>query len=248
MPTVTTTTKWDAIAEGNIASLKQNVYPGRGIVIGLTPDGTRLMQVYWIMGRSENSRNRIFVEEANGFLRTEARDPAKLTDPSLIIYYPVRYEGQAHIVTNGDQTDTVYEALQVGGSFEQALTTRTFEPDAPNYTPRISGLVDLKDENCAYKLSILKTNAGDPSQTQRYFYHYEQPIAGYGHLIHTYAGDGNPLPSFNGEPALVPLQDDIEATARYYWDLLDGENKVSLLVKTIRRDNGQTEMKIINKD
>jgi hypothetical protein len=267
-----------ASAEQNVNRLKANRYPGRGIIIGLTPDGTRLMQVYWIMGRSENSRNRIFVKEDNGFVRTEAKDPAKLSDPSLIIYYPVKHWRDAHIVTNGDQTDTIFDALSGGGAFaesagagvrpgarpsgevhadaaaawdgafEAALSTRSFEPDAPNYTPRISGIVDLKDRQCAYRLSILKTNMGDPSQTQRFFYHYEQALPGYGHLIHTYSGDGEPLPSFAGEPALVPLADDIGATARMYWDLLDADNKIALLVKTIRRDNGQTEIRIVNKE
>jgi len=242
-----TATQWSSTAEQNLNGLKQNPYPGRGIVIGLTPDGKRLVQVYWIMGRSENSRNRIFVQEENGFLRTEAKDPAKLTDPSLIIYYPVKHTGGAHIVTNGDQTDTIFDALAGGGTFEQALITRTFEPDAPNYTPRISGLVDLNDKQCQYKLSILKTNAGNPEQTLRQFFHYEQGIAGYGHCIHTYSEDGNPLPSFKGEPVLVPVYDDMEQTAAAYWDRLNAENKISLLVKTINIADGQTEMKVINK-
>jgi IMP cyclohydrolase len=238
---------WNASAEQSMLRLQNNPYPGRGIVIGLTPDGTRLLQVYWIMGRSENSRNRVFIGEENGFVRTEAKDPAKLTDPSLIIYYPVRHTGQAHIVTNGDQTDTVYEALAAGRTFEQALTTRTFEPDAPNYTPRISGLVNLADTTCAYKLSILKTNQGDASQTLRHFFHYEQGIAGFGHCITTYSGDGNPLPSFEGEPVLVPLFDDIGQTAEHYWNALNADNKISLLVKSIHITSGETDMRIINK-
>ncbi|MFC0213388.1 IMP cyclohydrolase [Paenibacillus chartarius] len=238
---------WKALAERTISDLKGNSYPGRGIVIGLTPDGTRFVQVYWIMGRSENSRNRIFVEEPNGFLRTEAADPAKLSDPSLIIYYPVRHVGGAHIVTNGDQTDTIYEALQNGGTFESALATRTYEPDGPNFTPRISGIVDLGDKQNAYKLSILKSNDNDESQTKRQYFHYEQAIAGYGHFISTYQGDGNPLPSFDGEPRLAPLFDDAGETARYYWDLLNADNRISLLVKTIRRDNGEAVLTVINK-
>jgi IMP cyclohydrolase len=238
---------WSAIAKQNIDRLRANRYPGRGIVIGLTPDGTRLVQVYWIMGRSENSRNRVFIAEDNGFVRTEAKDPAKLSDPSLIIYYPVKHVGGAHIVTNGDQTDTIYDVIGAGGTFEQALARRTYEPDAPNYTPRISGIIDRNDGQFAYKLSILKTNAGDPAQTLRHFYTYEQAIAGYGHLIHTYAADGDPLPSFTGEPVLVPLQDDIRATASFYWDLLDEDNKISLLVKSIRVSDGHTEMTVINK-
>lgn len=241
------TAKWSQTAELNVSRLQSNPYPGRGIVIGLTPDGTRYAQVYWIMGRSENSRNRVFIEEANGFLRTEAKDPAKLTDPSLVIYYPVRHIGAAHIVTNGDQTDTIYDALQNGRTFEQALATRTWEPDQPNCTPRISGLVDLSDETCAYKLSILKTNQNDESQTMRHYFHYEQAIAGFGHFISTYAGDGNPLPSFQGEPQLMPLFDDIRHTAAFYWDRLNADNRISLLVKTIDKASGQAEMHVINK-
>nr|WP_275901162.1 IMP cyclohydrolase [Paenibacillus periandrae] len=227
--------------------MQHNPYPGRGIVIGLTPDGTKLVQVYWIMGRSVNSRNRIFVQEENGFLRTEAKDPALLTDPSLIIYYPLKHTEGSHIVTNGDQTDTIYDALLAGGTFEQALTTRTFEPDAPNYTPRISGLIELNNPQCQYKLSILKSNAGNPEQTFRQFFHYEQAIAGYGHCIHTYSEDGDPLPSFQGEPKLVPVYDNIDQTLHAYWDRLNEDNKISLLVKTIQLDNGQTELKVINK-
>ena len=236
-----------AAAEANIASLRQNRYPGRGIIIGMTPDGTRMMQVYWIMGRSENSRNRIFAAEPDGSVRTAARDPAKLADPSLIIYYPVRQVGDAHIVTNGDQTDTIAEAIASGGTFEDALRTRTFEPDAPNYTPRISGIVRLGDPAAAYRLAILKTNLGDPAQTQRHFFTYEKPLAGFGHLIHTYAGDGDPLPSFEGEPKPVPLMDGAEETLEYYWRLLDKDNRISLLVKTIPLDGGKPEIVIRNR-
>lgn len=241
------TTQWSQTADQNLESLKHNEYPGRGIVIGQTPDGTRLVQVYWIMGRSENSRNRIFVKEENGFVRTEAKDPAKLIDPSLIIYYPAKTLNSAHIVTNGDQTDTIYDTLSEGGTFEQALTTRTYEPDGPNFTPRISGLIDLDNKDCTYKLSILKSNSGSEAQTLRQFFHYEQGLPGFGHCIHTYEGDGNPLPSFKGEPVIVPLYDDIDQTASAYWDRLNADNKLSLLVKSIRIDNGQTEMRIINK-
>ncbi|CAG7644153.1 hypothetical protein PAESOLCIP111_04636 [Paenibacillus solanacearum] len=237
-----------AQAEQYLNSLQDNVYPGRGIIIGLTPDGTRLVQVYWIMGRSENSRNRVFIEEANGFLRTEAKDPAKLTDPSLIIYYPVKHVNGAHIVTNGDQTDTIHEALQAGGSFESALATRTYEPDAPNFTPRISGIVDLRDEQFAYKLSILKSSANTEDQTLRHTYSYEKALPGLGHCIHTYAGDGNPLPSFQGEPALVPLFDDARQIADTYWNALNDENKIALLVKTIRLTDGAAELLVVNKD
>jgi len=237
-----------AQAEQYLNNLRENPYPGRGIVIGLTPDGTRLVQVYWIMGRSENSRNRVFIGENNGFVRTEAKDPAKLTDPSLIIYYPVRHANGAHIVTNGDQTDTIYDALAQGGTFEAALATRTYEPDAPNFTPRISGIVDLNDSQFAYKLSILKSNGNSEDQTLRHTYTYEKALPGYGHCIHTYQGDGNPLPSFQGEPALVPLHDDAAEIAKTYWTALNEENKISLLVKTIRLDNGAAELLIVNKE
>ncbi|WP_159888195.1 IMP cyclohydrolase [Paenibacillus puerhi] len=237
-----------AQAEAYAAGLQKNVYPGRGIIIGLTPDGTRLVQVYWIMGRSENSRNRVFIEEPNGFLRTEAKDPAKLTDPSLIIYYPVKHANGAHIVTNGDQTDTIHEALLAGGSFESALATRTYEPDAPNFTPRISGIVDLNDEQFAYKLSILKSAGNTEEQTLRHTYTYEKALPGYGHCIHTYEGDGNPLPSFQGEPALVPLANNAEEIVDMYWNALNEENKISLLVKTIRIEDGASELLVRNKD
>jgi len=247
---MTITTNLEALraeASKNAEALKGNRYPGRGIIIGMTPDGTRLVQVYWIMGRSENSRNRIFVLEEDGSVRTEARDPAKLTDPSLIIYYPVRQSAGAHIVTNGDQTDTIANTIANGGTFEDALRTRTFEPDAPNFTPRISGIVQPGDKSAAYKLAILKSNRGNEALTQRHFFTYEQPLAGFGHLIHTYQGDGNPLPSFEGEPKLVPLFDDAEQTLNYYWERLDEENRISLLVKTIPAQGGKAEIAIRNK-
>lgn len=236
-----------AQAEKYLDHLKQNTYPGRGIVIGLSEDGSDYVQVYWIMGRSENSRNRIFVQEDNGFLRTEARDPAKLTDPSLIIYYPAKHIGGAHIITNGDQTDTIHEALQKGGSFESALATRTYEPDAPNFTPRISGLVDLADGQFAYKLSILKSAGNTEDQTLRHTYTYESALPGFGHCIHTYSADGNPLPSFAGEPQLVPLAGTAEAIAKRYWSMLNEENKISLLVKTINRESGESRLLVLNK-
>ncbi|CAM3665587.1 IMP cyclohydrolase [Cohnella lubricantis] len=245
--TTNTMAKWQTLADQTVAQLRTNAYPGRGIIIGLTPDATRYVQVYWIMGRSDNSRNRIFVPETNGFLRTEAADPAKLSDPSLIIYYPLRHVGSAHIVTNGDQTDTIWEALKGGGTFEQALGTRTYEPDPPNFTPRISGLVDLNDKQNAYKLSILKTNENDEAQTKRHFFHYEKALPGFGHFISTYVGDGNPLPSFAGEPQLAPLFDDERETARFYWDLLNEDNRISLLVKTIDVQGGETSLTVINK-
>lgn len=237
-----------ALADAYLKELQNNSYPGRGIVIGLSEDGEQYVQVYWIMGRSENSRNRVFIAEDNGFLRTEARDPAKLTDPSLIIYYPLKHLGGAHIVTNGDQTDTIHEALQHGGSFEGALTTRTYEPDGPNFTPRISGFTDLADSQFAYKLSILKSAGNTEDQTLRHTYTYEKALPGFGHCIHTYEGDGNPLPSFTGEPRLVPLRGNAETIANTYWSLLNPDNHISLLVKTIRRNSGETGLVIINKE
>jgi len=247
MSTITNLELLKAEAEANAEALKGNRYPGRGIIIGMTPDGTRLVQVYWIMGRSENSRNRIFVLEEDGSVRTEARDPAKLTDPSLIIYYPVRQTAGAHIVTNGDQTDTIANTIAQGGTFEDALRTRTFEPDAPNFTPRISGIVQPGDKSAAYKLAILKSNRGIESLAQRHFFTYERPLAGFGHLITTYRGDGNPLPSFEGEPKLVPLFDDANQTLDFYWDRLDEENRISLLVKTIPARGGEAAIVIRNK-
>jgi hypothetical protein len=232
-------------AEKNAENLKKNVYPGRGIVLGVTPDGQKLVQVYWIMGRSENSRNRIFVEE-NGFVRTKAFDESKLTDPSLIIYYPLKAFGKYHIISNGDQTDTVYDYLKTGVSFEEALSTREFEPDAPNYTPRITGMMELGGKH-AYALSILKTLDNNPETCVRYFYNYEKPINGFGHCIHTYAGDGEVLPSFTGEPYPMPIPDSIDAALEYYWELLNPENRVSLLVKTIDIKTGQVDIKIKNR-
>ncbi len=233
-------------AQQNLDLLGKNPYPGRGIVIGVSPDGQSFMQVYWIMGRSENSRNRIFAED-NGFVKTKAFDEKKLTDPSLIIYYPARHTGSAHIITIGDQTDTVFEALKNGGSFEGALSTRTFEPDAPNFTPRISGIVDLNDTTAVYRLSILKSVTGTDGGCSRNTFAFEKGIAGTGHCIHTYAGDGNPLPSFSGEPYAVPLFASIKETAETYWNHLNEENRVSLMVKKIDMKSGKSEITIINK-
>jgi hypothetical protein len=237
----------DAAIERNMAALKGNAYPGRGIVLGMTPDGKHLVQVYWIMGRSENSRNRVFEMESNGFVRTEAFDESKVKDPSLIIYYPAKALGKTHVVTNGDQTDTIHEALQKGGSFEGALRTRTFEPDGPNFTPRISGMTDLSGAGPAYRLSILKTIGGDPACTVRQFFEYEKGIPGMGHCITTYVRDGDPLPSFEGEPYLVGLFDDLEETARIYWSLLNAENRISLLVKFLDAETGESRVRILNK-
>ena len=227
--------------------LQENSYPGRGIVLGRSEDGTKAVAAYFIMGRSENSRNRIFVEEGEG-IRTQAYDPSKLTDPSLIIYAPVRVLGHRTIVTNGDQTDTVYEGMEKGLTFEQSLRSREFEPDAPNYTPRISGLMELENGGYSYSLSILKSNNGDPACCNRYTFSYENCAAGEGHFIHTYLHDGNPLPSFEGEPKLVAIPDDMEKFTNMLWNNLNPENKVSLFVRYIDIATGKYETVIKNKN
>ncbi|MDE5778304.1 MAG: IMP cyclohydrolase [Lachnospiraceae bacterium] len=229
------------------AELSSTSYPGRGIVIGKTPDGKHAAIAYFIMGRSENSRNRVFVEEGQG-IRTQAYDPEKLEDPSLIIYAPVRVLGNNTIVTNGDQTDTVYDLMNKQFSFEQALKTREFEPDAPNYTPRISGVLNITGGEYNYQMSILKSNNGNPDACNRYTFTYSNPIAGEGHFIHTYMGDGNPLPSFEGEPTLVDIPDDMETFADIVWNNLDADNKVSLFVRYINIEDGTYTSKIINKN
>lgn len=233
------------IAAENAEKLKANPYPGRGIVIGATPDGKKLVQIYWIMGRSENSRNRVFVRE-NDFVRTKAYDETKLTDPSLIIYYPLKTFEKCHIISNGDQTDTVYDYLKSGSGFEEALMTRTFEPDAPNFTPRITGIIELEGTN-AYSLAIVKTQGGDPETCVRSFFHYEKAIPGFGHCIHTYSEDGDPLPSFEGEPYLMPVPDSALKAVDMYWDLLNPFNRISLLVKTIDLETGSIEILIKNR-
>lgn len=227
--------------------LQENAYPGRGIVIGKSADGTKAVTAYFIMGRSSNSRNRVFVEEGEG-IRTEAFDPSKLEDPSLIIYAPVRVLGNKTIVTNGDQTDTVYDGLSAGLTFEQSLTSREFEPDGPNYTPRISGVMHVEDGKYDYAMSILKSNNGNPDACNRYTFAYENPVAGEGHFIHTYMHDGNPLPSFEGEPKLVGIEDDIDAFAEKIWNSLNEDNKVSLFVRFIDISTGTYETRIINKN
>ena len=224
--------------------LSGNAYPGRGVLLGRSADDKHAVIGYFIMGRSVNSRNRIFSETEDG-IRTEAWDPSKMEDPSLIIYHPVRvYDGKT-IVTNGDQTDTIRDAFQNGECYRHALMTREFEPDGPNYTPRISGVV-LPDGS--YKLSILKSLDGDPSCCCRYFYEYDAPKAGLGHLIHTYEGNGNPLPSFEGEPRLVSIPAcGAKEFADLLWDSLNEENKVSLFVRFIRLSDGAEDTVIINK-
>lgn len=227
--------------------LRENAYPGRGIVIGKSEDGTKAVTAYFIMGRSENSRNRVFVEEGEG-IRTQAFDPSKLTDPSLIIYAPVRVIGNKTIVTNGDQTDTVYEGMEKGISFEQSLRTREFEPDSPNYTPRISGIMQVENGTYHYAMSILKSNNGNPESCCRYTFTYENPVNGEGHFIHTYMHDGNPLPSFEGEPKLVGVPNDIDAFTKDVWESLNEDNKVSLFVRYIDIATGEYETRIMNKN
>lgn len=227
--------------------LSSTTYPGRGIVIGKTPDGKKAAIAYFIMGRSENSRNRIFVKDGEG-IRTEAFDPSKLEDPSLIIYAPVRVLGNKTIVTNGDQTDTIYDLMDKQYTFEQALRTREFEPDAPNYTPRISGVLHFDNGSFNYAMSILKSNNGNPVACNRYTFAYENPVAGEAHFIHTYMGDGNPLPSFEGEPTLVDVPDNMEDFADLVWNNLNNDNKVSLFVRYINIEDGSYETKIINKN
>ena len=227
--------------------LKSNSYPGRGIIIGKSPDGKKAVTAYFIMGRSENSRNRVFVEDGEG-IRTQAFDPSKLTDPSLIIYAPVRVLGNKTIVTNGDQTDTIYEGMDKQLTFEQSLRSREFEPDGPNYTPRISGVMHIENGNFNYAMSILKSNNGNPDSCNRYTFAYENPVAGEAHFIHTYMHDGNPLPSFEGEPKLVEVLDNMEEFADLLWNRLNEENKVSLFVRYIDIETGNYETKIVNKN
>ena len=233
----------------NRLSLKQelvsNIYPGRGIVIGRSADGKHAVTAYFIMGRSVNSRNRIFAAEGEG-IRTQAFDPSKLEDPSLIIYAPVRVLGDTTIVTNGDQTDTVYEGMEEGLTFEQSLKSRKFEPDGPNYTPRISGILHVENGKYDYAMSILKSSNGDPSSCLRYTFAYDEPAAGEGRFIHTYMHDGSPLPSFEGEPKLVALEGDIDSFTSMLWESLNEDNKVSLFVRYINIEDGTYETRIMN--
>lgn len=223
-------------------------YPGRGIVIGKSADGSKAVIAYFIMGRSENSRNRVFAETEDG-IKTQAFDPSKLVDPSLIIYSPVRVLGNKTIVTNGDQTDTVYDLMNDGQTFEQSLTTREFEPDGPNYTPRISGIVECENGKVNYAMSILKSADGNPDCCERYTFTYDKPINGLGRFIHTYMSDGNPLPSFEGEPTLVEIgNDDIDTFAEKIWNSLNEDNKVSLFVRYIDIASNKAESRIINKN
>lgn len=227
--------------------LKGNAYPGRGIIIGKSEDVTKAVTAYFIMGRSENSRNRIFVEDGEG-IRTQAFDPSKLTDPSLIIYAPVRVLGNKTIVTNGDQTDTIYEGMDHQMTFEQSLRSREFEPDAPNYTPRISGIMHVEHGVYNYAMSILKSDNGNSDSCLRYTFAYENPQAGEGRFIHTYQCDGNPLPSFAGEPKKIAISGEIDAFTDLLWNSLNEENKVSLFVRYIDIASGAYETRIVNKN
>lgn len=227
--------------------LKNNAYPGRGIVLGRSADGKYAVTAYFIMGRSTNSRNRVFLTEGKG-IRTEAFDPSKMEDPSLIIYAPVRVLGNKTIVTNGDQTDTIYEGMDKQLTFEQSLRSREFEPDGPNYTPRISGIMHIEGGRYNYALSILKSDNGDPSSCIRNTFAYENPKAGGGRFIHTYMHDGDPLPSFQGEPKEVAIDGDIDDFTKMLWDSLNEENKVSLFVRYIDIETGKYETRIVNKN
>lgn len=235
----------------NIVSLEKelsgNEYPGRGIVIGKSADGKKAVTAYFIMGRSENSRNRVFVKDGDG-IRTQAFDPSKMKDPSLIIYAPVRVLGNKTIVTNGDQTDTIYDGMDKQQTFEQSLRIREFEPDEPNFTPRISGVMHVEKGKYNFALSILKSDNGNKESCNRYTFAYENPQAGYGRFIHTYMGNGNPLPSFEGEPTLIEIKGGIDTFAKSLWNNLNAENKVSLFVRFIDIATGTYEDRIINKN
>lgn len=226
--------------------LNENTYPGRGIVIGKTPDGEKAVFAYFIMGRSENSRNRIFIENGDDVV-IHPFDASKVEDPSLIIYSPIRKLGDKLIVTNGDQTDTVYDGLVAGKSFEEALRSRCFEPDAPNFTPRISGILDFANAGFAYKMSILKSGDEKGSVCNRYTFEYD-PINGLGHFIHTYNCDGNPIPTFTGEPERVAMVNDIDEYTNILWSNLNEKNKISLYVRYIDIKSGNVENRMINKN
>lgn len=231
-------------ARENLERLQSNPYPGRGIVLGRSADSRYLLQLYWIMGRSENSRNRVFVEEA-GQLRTQPLHPEKMKDPGLVIYTAMDTHSNQHVVTNGDQTDTVMEALRKGGDYRDALRGRAHEPDAPHYTPRISGGI-LAPEGRAW-MSILKADPAHPSQSLRCFYEMAQLSPGLGWCLTTYQGDGNPLPSFSGEPYPLPLEGESESLLASFWNYLDGDNKISLALKRMDTSTGEADIQIINK-
>jgi len=226
--------------------LENNSYVGRGIIIGKTKDSKKAVIAYFIMGRSENSRNRVFVEKENEVV-IYPFDETKVEDPSLIIYSPIKVLGNETIVTNGDQTDTIYEHLKQGKTFEQALETRTFEPDAPNFTPRISGIVKIEQDKIAYKMSILKSADEKGSECNRYTFSYNS-LPGLGHFIHTYECDGNPIPTFQGEPERVQIPNDIDEFANEIWNNLNEQNKISLYVRYIDLETGKIKNKLINKN
>lgn len=227
--------------------LKGNEYPGRGIIVGRSENGKYAAAAYFIMGRSENSRNRIFVTDGEG-IRTQAFDASKMKDPSLIIYAPVRVLGTKTIVTNGDQTDTVYDGMDHQMTFEHSLRSREFEPDAPNYTPRISAVMHIDGGKYNYALSILKSENGNCESCNRYTFAYENPQNGTGRFIHTYMGNGNPLPSFEGEPTLVDIKGTIDDFTDLVWDSLNEGNKVSLFTRFIEIKTGKYESRIVNKN
>ncbi|MGN0711846.1 MAG: IMP cyclohydrolase [Anaerovoracaceae bacterium] len=227
-------------------TLESNTYGGRGIVIGKTPDGTKAAIAYFIMGRNENSRNRIFIEEGDEVI-INAFDPSKLEDPSLIIYSPIKVHENKTIVTNGDQTDTVYDFIVKGDTFENALDTREFEPDGPNWTPRISGMLTFDDGDFSYKMSILKSGDSEGTICNRYYYNYKS-LSGLGHYIHTYQHDGNPIPTFCGEPERVAILDDIDEFADMIWNSLNEANKVSMYVRYIDLATGKIENRMVNKN
>ena len=228
--------------------LNSLAYHGRGIIIGKSADGKKAVTAYFIMGRSENSRNRVFVAEGEA-MRTKAFDESKMTDPHLIIYYPVRVLGNKTIVTNGDQTDTIYDLMDKQMTFEQALRTREFEDDKPNFTPRISGIIHREGGEMNYAMSILKSAEGDDSSCERFTYAYSNPKPGMAKFIHTYNGDGNPLPSFEGEPKTLTLPDvSIDELTDLIWTNLNADNKVSLFVRYIDIATGEYETRVVNKN
>lgn len=235
-------------ANRNFELLTKKTYPGRGIIIGASSDAESIFQIYWIMGRSPNSRNRVFVLGNDGSVRTKAHDPALLTDPSLVIYYPVRNFDHTHIISNGDQTDTIYDYLERGNTFEAAMDSREYEPDGPNYTPRIAGVSDISKKSIRYKLAIAKTLFNNGDYPVHQYFHYQALLPGFGHMITTYEDDSSPLESFRGEPRLVPVHDSIDKNLTAYWDALDNDNRVSLMVKQIDLASAKANVIIVNKN
>ena len=227
-------------------NLKNNTYPGRGIVVGKSADGKKAVTAYFIMGRSENSRNRVFIENGEEVI-IHPFDASKVEDPSLIIYSPIRKYNNTLIVTNGDQTDTIYDGLVAGKAFEEALRSREFEPDAPNFTPRISAALAFDNKDFTYKMSILKSADAEGSACNRYTFEYA-PIAGLGHFIHTYNCDGNPIPTFTGEPERVQIPNDIDEFCNMIWENLNENNKISLYVRFVDLESVNVTNRMINKN